>query len=167
MPERQRSRIRLLQGALTYRDRRIEGFDAAALVEVIEHIEPDRLPSFERVLFEFAKPATVVITTPNREYNAKFEGMQPGAMRHADHRFEWTREEFRAWADPVAQRFGYRVRISRHRRGRRRTWPSIADGGVRAGRHEDRHPRFLPGRADRHLRLGQVDVRAQALRRPR
>lgn len=112
LPERQRSRIRLLQGALTYRDRRIENFDAAALVEVIEHIDPERLPSFERALFEFARPGTVVITTPNSEYNAKFEGMVSGTMRHADHRFEWTRTEFRGWAEPVATRFGYAVAIS-------------------------------------------------------
>lgn len=112
MPERQKSRIRLLQGALTYRDRRIEGFDAAALVEVIEHLEPSRLASFERALFEFARPEIAVITTPNREYNAKFEGMAHGQMRHADHRFEWTRAEFRAWAEPVAARHGYALEIS-------------------------------------------------------
>lgn len=112
MPERQRSRIRLLQGALTYRDRRIEGFDAAALVEVIEHIDPERLASFERALFEFARPGVVVITTPNSEYNAQFTGMEPGAKRHADHRFEWTRAEFRGWAEPVADRHGYRVAFS-------------------------------------------------------
>jgi 3' terminal RNA ribose 2'-O-methyltransferase Hen1 len=109
--ERQRARIKIVQGALTYRDQRIEGFDAAALVEVIEHIEPERLVSVERVIFEFAKPATVVITTPNREYNAKFEDMQPGQFRHVDHRFEWTRAEFRAWVDGVTARFGYKARI--------------------------------------------------------
>jgi 3' terminal RNA ribose 2'-O-methyltransferase Hen1 len=109
--EKQRGRIKLVQGALTYRDARIEGFDAAALVEVIEHIDPDRLPSAERAIFEFAKPGLVVLTTPNREYNAKFEGMAPGSLRHADHRFEWTRPEFLAWANSVADRFGYRVRF--------------------------------------------------------
>ncbi len=111
MPERQRKRINILQGALTYRDKRIEGYDAAALVEVIEHLDPDRLASLERVVFEHARPDTVVVTTPNREYNALFEGMAPGAMRHADHRFEWTREEFRAWAEPVAARHAYKVRF--------------------------------------------------------
>jgi 3' terminal RNA ribose 2'-O-methyltransferase Hen1 len=109
--EKKRNRIKLMQGALTYRDTRIEGFDAAALVEVIEHIEPDRLPSAERAIFEFAKPGLVVITTPNREYNAKFEGMAPGSLRHADHRFEWTRSEFSGWASGVAGRFGYAVRF--------------------------------------------------------
>jgi 3' terminal RNA ribose 2'-O-methyltransferase Hen1 len=111
LSERQRARIRIVQGALTYRDQRIEGFDAAALVEVIEHIEPDRLASVERVVFEFAKPGLVVVTTPNREYNAKFEGMAPGQLRHADHRFEWTRAEFQAWVEGVAGRFGYLARI--------------------------------------------------------
>jgi 3' terminal RNA ribose 2'-O-methyltransferase Hen1 len=111
LSERQRARIKIVQGALTYRDRRIEGFDAAALVEVIEHIEPDRLASVERVVFEFAKPGVVVVTTPNREYNARFEGMQPGQLRHADHRFEWTRGEFRAWVDGITSRFGYAARI--------------------------------------------------------
>ena len=112
LPERQRARIKLLQGALTYRNSRIEGFDAVALVEVIEHIDPERLPSVERVLFEFAKPGLAVITTPNREYNARFEGMAPGAMRHADHRFEWTRAEFEAWANAAATRFGYTVQFA-------------------------------------------------------
>lgn len=111
LPERQQKRIALRQGALTYRDRRIEGYDAAALVEVIEHLDADRLPSLERAVFEFARPETVVLTTPNREYNRRFEGMAPDALRHGDHRFEWTREEFRRWAEPVAARFGYRVRF--------------------------------------------------------
>jgi len=101
----------IVQGALTYRDKRIEGFDAAALVEVIEHIEPDRLASVERVVFEFAKPAVVVVTTPNRDYNAKFEGMVPGQLRHADHRFEWTRGEFQTWVGGITGRFGYAARI--------------------------------------------------------
>ena len=100
-----------MQGALTYRDTRIEGFDAAALVEVIEHIEPDRLASVERVVFELAKPGVVVVTTPNREFNAKFEGMPPGQLRHADHRFEWTRAEFQGWVDGVSSRFGYTARV--------------------------------------------------------
>jgi 3' terminal RNA ribose 2'-O-methyltransferase Hen1 len=111
LSERQRVRIKIVQGALTYRDQRIEGFDAAALVEVIEHVDPDRLSSVERVVFEFARPGVVVVTTPNREYNAKFEGMAPGQLRHADHRFEWTRAEFRGWADSVAGRFGYSARL--------------------------------------------------------
>jgi 3' terminal RNA ribose 2'-O-methyltransferase Hen1 len=111
LDERQRGRITLAQGALTYRDSRIEGFDAAALVEVIEHIDLDRLDSVERVVFAFAKPELIIVTTPNREFNAKFEGMKPGEMRHADHRFEWSRAEFAAWAEKVADTFAYTMRI--------------------------------------------------------
>ena len=107
LTETQRDRIKLLQGALTYHDARLAGFDAAALVEVIEHVEPARLPHVERVVFEKARPGLVVVTTPNRDYNVKFDGLAPGTFRHADHRFEWTRAEFAAWAQSVATRFGY------------------------------------------------------------
>ncbi len=111
MPARQRSRIELLHGSLVYRDRRLEGFDGAALVEVIEHLDQPRLAALERVLFEFARPRFVVLTTPNREYNALFETLPPGKLRHADHRFEWTRAEFGDWTAGVAARFGYQVRL--------------------------------------------------------
>ncbi len=111
MPDRQRARIQLLHGALTYRDQRLANFDAAAIVEVIEHLDPARLAAFERVVFEQARPGTVVLTTPNREYNVVWESLPAGAMRHADHRFEWTRAEFEQWATGVARRFGYSVRF--------------------------------------------------------
>jgi 3' terminal RNA ribose 2'-O-methyltransferase Hen1 len=111
MPEKQRQRIKLIHGSLMYRDKRLEGFDAAAVVEVIEHLDPPRLAAFERVLFEFARPKTVVLTTPNREYNVMWETLPAGEMRHRDHRFEWTREEFKAWAGRIAGRFGYSVRF--------------------------------------------------------
>lgn len=112
LPTRQRERVRLLQGALTYRDRRLEGFDAAAVVEVIEHLDPPRLDSFARALFECARPQTVVMTTPNSEYNVRFENLPAGTLRHKDHRFEWTRAEFERWTAGVASRFGYTVRLA-------------------------------------------------------
>lgn len=112
MPSMQKERITLIHGALTYRDKRLEGYDAAAAVEVIEHLDPARLSAFERVLFEFAQPATVVMTTPNAEYNVKFETLHAGTFRHKDHRFEWTRAEFEHWARRVADRFGYTVTFS-------------------------------------------------------
>src|SRR5206468_8396359 len=107
MPERQRARIRLLHGSLTYRDGRLAGFDAAAAVEVVEHVEPSRLHAFEHALFGQARPRTVVLTTPNVEYNVRFEGLPAGSLRHRDHRFEWTRAEFEAWACGVGERNGY------------------------------------------------------------
>jgi len=104
-------RIALLHGSLTYRDRRLAGFDAAAIVEVLEHIDPPRLGAFADAVFGGAHPRTVVLTTPNAEYNARYEALAAGELRHADHRFEWSRAEFRAWAEGVAQRFGYAVRL--------------------------------------------------------
>lgn len=112
LPEFQKERIKLLHGSLTYRDKRMEGFDAAACIEVIEHLDPFRLSAFETNLFGSAMPQTVIITTPNVEYNSKFETLPAGQMRHKDHRFEWTRQQFEHWANAAAQRFQYTVTFS-------------------------------------------------------
>src|SRR5206468_2783354 len=111
MSPRQRERITLLQSALTYRDRRLEGFDAAVLMEVIEHVDWERLDAVETSIFRYAHPGTVIVTTPNVEYNVRFGSLPEGSLRHRDHRFEWTRDEFAAWAGDVADRFGYAVRF--------------------------------------------------------
>jgi 3' terminal RNA ribose 2'-O-methyltransferase Hen1 len=111
LPDRQAERLKLMHGSLMYRDKRLDGFDAAAVVEVIEHLDPPRLTAFERVLFEFARPQTVVLTTPNCEYNVMWETLPAGHFRHTDHRFEWTREEFQSWANRVATQHGYSVRF--------------------------------------------------------
>jgi len=111
MHETQRSRVQLLHGSLVYRDARLAGFDAAAIVEVIEHLDPSRLASFERVVFEYARPATVIVTTPNREYNVRFPSLPQGRMRHRDHRFEWSRADFVGWAERVASTHGYTLRM--------------------------------------------------------
>ena len=107
--ELQKARIQLIQGSLTYRDARLSGFDGACAVEVIEHIEPTRLLAFEQALFDAARPGCVVVTTPNSEYNVRFESLPAGKMRHRDHRFEWTRAEFEGWARGVAERRSYNV----------------------------------------------------------
>jgi 3' terminal RNA ribose 2'-O-methyltransferase Hen1 len=109
MPALQRARIELLHGSLLYRDPRLAGYQAAAAVEVIEHLDPPRLAACERVLFEFARPNTVVITTPNADYNSHWESLPAGHFRHPDHRFEWSRAQFQQWANEVATRFGYQV----------------------------------------------------------
>ena len=111
IPDRQRERIKLLHGSLIYRDQRLANFDAAAVVEVIEHLDPPRLSAFERVLFEFARPKTIVVTTPNQEYNVMWETLPAGQFRHSDHRFEWTRQEFQNWAGRVAKQHGYTARF--------------------------------------------------------
>jgi 3' terminal RNA ribose 2'-O-methyltransferase Hen1 len=110
MSERQRERVRLIQSSLTYRDARIAGYDAIVLMEVIEHVDPPRLGALERTVFAHARPGTVVVTTPNVEYNVRYPDLAAGGARHHDHRFEWDRAQFRAWADDVAERYGYSVR---------------------------------------------------------
>ena len=107
----QRNRIMLLQSPLTYRDKRLAGFDAAALVEVIEHLDPPRLDAVEQNVFGSARPGTVVVTTPNAEYNVRWESLPSGELRHLDHRFEWTRAEFATWAQKVADGYGYSIRF--------------------------------------------------------
>lgn len=109
---RQRARVELLHGSLTYRDSRLRGFDAAAVVEVIEHLDTSRLGAFERSLFGYARPSLIIVTTPNAEYNVLFEGLPAGTMRHGDHRFEWTRQQFAQWASAVAARHGYQTELS-------------------------------------------------------
>jgi 3' terminal RNA ribose 2'-O-methyltransferase Hen1 len=111
MSPTRRARIELLHGSLLYRDKRLHGFDAAAVVEVIEHLDLGRLAAFTRILFEHTRPKAVVLTTPNAEYNARFPDLPAGKLRHVDHRFEWTRAEFEAWACGIAERHGYAVRF--------------------------------------------------------
>ncbi|ORT57331.1 3' terminal RNA ribose 2'-O-methyltransferase Hen1 [Streptomyces sp. CB03238] len=109
MGERQAGRVNLLQGSLTYTDKRLTGYDAAVLSEVIEHLDLPRLPALEYAVFGSARPTTVIVTTPNVEYNVRWETLPAGHVRHGDHRFEWTREEFRGWARGVGERHGYGV----------------------------------------------------------
>ena len=107
-----RDRVQLMQGSLTYADRRLMGFDAAALVEVIEHIDPTRLSPLSGALFGVTQPNLIVLTTPNRDYNALFETMTPGTFRHPDHRFEWTRAEFADWCKAITDQYSYDVTLS-------------------------------------------------------
>lgn len=111
LPDRLRSRIDLVQSSVTYTDARVAGFDAAVLTEVIEHLDPPRLGALERAVLGAAAPATVVVTTPNAEHNVRYPTLAAGAMRHRDHRFEWTREELEAWAHRAGARYGYAVEL--------------------------------------------------------
>lgn len=112
MPPYRKEKLTLMQGSLTYRDDRFQGYDCACIVEVIEHLDPMRIGAFERVVFEFAVPSTVIITTPNSEYNARYGWLPEGEKRHDDHRFEWNRKEFREWTEHICSKFGYTVEIS-------------------------------------------------------
>jgi 3' terminal RNA ribose 2'-O-methyltransferase Hen1 len=105
-------RVKLLHGALTYRDARWHTADAAALVEVIEHLDAERLSAMSDVVFGAARPKTIVVTTPNADYNVLFPQLAAGAFRHPDHRFEWTRAEFTAWIASIEERYGYTAAVS-------------------------------------------------------
>ncbi|MDR2902979.1 MAG: 3' terminal RNA ribose 2'-O-methyltransferase Hen1 [Clostridiales bacterium] len=107
-----RDKVNLFQGSLTYRDKRFTGYDAACVIEVIEHLDLSRLNAFERVLFEYARPKTVILTTPNKEYNQNYQNLAADRLRHGDHRFEWTRQEFKDWANRISEKFGYAVAFS-------------------------------------------------------
>lgn len=109
LPDRQRQRITLAQSALTYLDDRLRGFDAAVLMEVIEHIDEPRLPALCEAVFGHAAPTHVIVTTPNVEYNVRYETLPEGNHRHSDHRFEWTRGQFETWAAATAAHYGYAV----------------------------------------------------------
>ena len=107
--DHRRDRIQLMQSSVTYRDERLRGHDAVVLMEVIEHVDPSRLDALQRNIFGAARPATVVVTTPNAEYNVRYPHLPAGTFRHRDHRFEWSRQQFRQWADTVVEIHGYTV----------------------------------------------------------
>lgn len=107
LPPMVRQRVELIHGSLMYCDKRLKGYDAAVLCEVIEHMDEPRLSAMERAVFGAAKPTVVIVTTPNSEYNVMWETLAAGSMRHRDHRFEWTREQFRVWSAAVCARYGY------------------------------------------------------------
>ncbi|BEP14989.1 3' terminal RNA ribose 2'-O-methyltransferase Hen1 [Acidothermaceae bacterium B102] len=111
MPDTQRTRLELLQSSVTYRDDRLAGHDAVVLMEVIEHVDPARLPALERTVLGHARPVSVIVTTPNADYNVLYPFLEPGHLRHPDHRFEWTRAEFQHWAATTAAAYGYAVRF--------------------------------------------------------
>ncbi len=104
-----RDKIELFHSSVLYADRRLQGLDAIALLEVVEHVAFDRLESLQKAVFDFAAPRAVIITTPNREYNVRFPTLEQGAYRHPDHRFEWTRAQFTNWCEQISGRFGYGV----------------------------------------------------------
>lgn len=112
MPPLRRQRIKLTLGSLLYRDKRMQNIDAITLIEVIEHLNPSRLKTMERVIFEMAAPKHVIITTPNCEYNIKMESLDQGKFRHSDHRFEWTRAQCEEWGTSVGKKFNYSYKLS-------------------------------------------------------
>ena len=160
-----KDRIKLLHSSAVYRDERIAGFDAVVLMEVIEHIEPSRLPALEDSIFAGAAPRSVIVTTPNSEFNRLYPALAAGTMRHEDHRFEWTRAEFAGWADAVAARHGYGVEYRPVGDESPSAGPATQMAIFRKAEHERiEDSRGRAGVAGRRLRVGQVKLRGEALR---
>ena len=105
------TQVELIHGSMTDTRPDICGYDCAILIETIEHIDPERLSVVERALFGKMRPKSVVVTTPNAEFNPLL-GVPQGRFRHPDHRFEWDRAKFRRWAEGVAARNDYQVACS-------------------------------------------------------
>ncbi|MCL7943262.1 methyltransferase domain-containing protein [Marinobacter sp. ATCH36] len=103
-------RIRLIRGSYAESNPALAGFEAAAMVETIEHVRPEQLSQVERAVFGEYRPGCLFMTTPNREYNPLFD-LAPGEFREEDHKFEWDRIKFQRWARGVADRNGYDVRF--------------------------------------------------------
>ena len=99
-------RVSLLNESFADANPKFQGYDAAVLLETIEHIPPDRLSKVERAVFSGFRPGVVLITTPNRECN-EILGVPSHRLRHPGHEFEWDRAKFQAWAQGVAARSGY------------------------------------------------------------
>ena len=140
LPSFQSERVKLFHGSLMYRDSRFQDFEAAAIVEVIEHLDAPRLSAFERVVFRHARPQTVVITTPNSEYNIMWPTLPAGKMRHPDHRFEWNRDEFKIWCETICSRFKYTVEIFPSRPRGTKPWRTNSNGRLQNHPHVN-HPR--------------------------
>jgi len=104
-------RVELLHGSWTEAHARCVGYQAAALVETIEHLDPRDLSRMERTVFAAYRLDCIILTTPNGDYNSVL-GMAPGEKRDPDHRFEWPRARFRKWCRGIAGRNGYKVRFA-------------------------------------------------------
>jgi SAM-dependent methyltransferase len=104
-------RVDLRLGSMLAPPDDLVGWDCAVLVETIEHIEPGQLSRLERALFSRPRPARVVLTTPNAEFN-RLLGVPARRRRHPDHRFEWTRAQFRTWCARAVRGRGFDVTIT-------------------------------------------------------
>ncbi len=103
-------RVKLIRGSYAERNPALIGYEAAAMVETIEHVRPEQLSKVELAVFGDYRPGCLFMTTPNREYNPLFD-LAPGEFREEDHKFEWDRVKFQRWARGVADRNGYDVRF--------------------------------------------------------
>jgi len=93
-----------MAGSIGEVDKRLENVDAVTAIELIEHLYPETLAAFPEVVFGHMRPKLAVITTPNREFNTLFPNFE-GPFRHWDHKFEFTRKEFRSWSETIIENY--------------------------------------------------------------
>ncbi|XP_053549800.1 small RNA 2'-O-methyltransferase [Bombina bombina] len=109
-PRKRSLTVTLYKGSVTQKDPALLGFDLITCIELIEHLQEDDLEKLQDVIFGFLAPRSVVISTPNAEFNPLLPNLT--SFRHPDHKFEWTREQFQSWATAVSQRYNYSVEFS-------------------------------------------------------
>ncbi|WP_310831561.1 3' terminal RNA ribose 2'-O-methyltransferase Hen1 [Paenibacillus pedocola] len=98
-------------GSLFYFDESLRGKDVMILCEVIEHIDEYRLARVMENIFAEYAPKTLIVTTPNKDYNAVYE-MEQEELRHGDHRFEWGRKAFSVWCARWTETFDYTAELT-------------------------------------------------------
>ncbi|MET7671167.1 methyltransferase domain-containing protein [Micromonospora luteifusca] len=114
LDDRLRSRARLDVAEVADLPHLWADHDAVVAIEVIEHLDEPTLELFARLVFRELSPPTVVLTTPNAEYNVLFPEDHPSGrprVRHPGHHFEWTRSEMRRWIAAHAAPAGYRAAL--------------------------------------------------------
>lgn len=78
-----------------------QGVEAVTALELIEHLHPEDIGQFSHTVFGVIEPKLVILSTPNSDFNPLFPNWEEGTLRHWDHKFEWSREEFREWVSNV------------------------------------------------------------------
>ncbi|XP_016985820.1 small RNA 2'-O-methyltransferase [Drosophila rhopaloa] len=100
--------VRILQGSVADSSEELRNTDAVVALELIEHVYDDVLSKIPSNVFGFMQPKLVVFSTPNSDYNViftRFNPLLPNGFRHDDHKFEWTREEFKSWCLSIVEKY--------------------------------------------------------------
>ncbi|WAQ81527.1 hypothetical protein PtA15_1A869 [Puccinia triticina] len=122
-------RVELWSGDLAVNNERFKGLECVVMSEVIEHLFPHQLEQSIPLLFGSYQPQWIVITTPNHEFNQYIDqyssaetrshhrfldptGATDRYFRDDDHKFEWTRDEFKTWCETIGSTYGYDYELS-------------------------------------------------------
>ncbi|XP_076258447.1 hen1 methyltransferase isoform X2 [Rhynchophorus ferrugineus] len=103
--------VTVFKGSVSDPDYRLHKTDVVTAIELIEHLYPDTLDAFCYNIFSYIQAKLIIITTPNADFNVVFKKVN--MFRHPDHKFEWTRNQFKDWCQNITERFqDYRVEIN-------------------------------------------------------